>query len=57
MKSIRFIKVFAYFLWLMYLFGFTLIYYLTQFFKDYKKEIEAYNDINPKTKVYWRNKS
>jgi hypothetical protein len=51
------IKVFAYFLWLIYLFIFTLTYYSVQFFKDYKKEIEKYNDINPKTKVYWRNKS
>ena len=52
----RFIKVSAYFLWLIYLFGFILTYYSVQFFKDYKKEIEAYNDINPKTKVYWRDK-
>ena len=50
-------KVIAYFLWLIYLLGFVGIYHLTQFFKDYKKGIEAYNDINPKTKVYWRNKS
>ena len=50
-------KVLAYLLWLIYLFGFILTYYSVQFFKDYKKGIKAYNDINPKTKVYWRNKS
>lgn len=52
----RVLKVAAYLLWLVYLFIFTLVYKLIEFFNIYKTEVIKYNDINTKTKVFWKNK-